>query len=253
MKFTIIIPSRYGSSRLPGKPLVDLCGKSMIHRVWLQANKSGAENVIIATDDSRVEAHCHGFGADVCMTDSEHQSGTDRLAEVAKKRCFDDQDIIINVQGDEPLIPEQNIIQLAELLASDDKASMATLSTPIDCFDDANNPNVVKVVNDDNKNALYFSRSMIPFDRDGKIQSVNELQQYLQRHIGIYAYRAGFLKRFASWPPSVLEKLEQLEQLRVLQRGFTVKIEQAGLIPPAGIDTKEDVARVVKFLQDRDD
>lgn len=249
MKFTVIIPSRYGSTRLPGKPLVDLCGKPMVQRVWEQAVKSGATKVIIATDDLRVKNSAEEFGAEVFLTDKEHHSGTDRLAEVCAKQHLDNDEIIVNVQGDEPLIPPQIISQVAKLLSTDQDAQVATLSAPLNSFEDASNPNVVKVVSDNQLNALYFSRSMIPYDRDGMIQSVNELSKSLFRHIGIYAYRAGFLQLYTQLPQSSLEKLEKLEQLRVLQAGYQIKVEIAAEIPDAGVDTQEDVNRIIRLLQ----
>ncbi len=248
MNFTVIIPSRYQSSRLPGKPLIDLAGCSMIERVWIQATKSGANKIIIATDDRRIEDACSGFNANVCLTSSLHQSGTDRLAEVIEKMCIPEDEIIINVQGDEPLIPVENIVQVATLLEKDPDAFMATLSTPITSIDEFKDPNVVKVVADNINNALYFSRSAIPFDRDNTQKSERRITSVYQRHIGLYGYRAGFLKTFSNWEPSDLEQLEKLEQLRVLSHGYKIKIEQAKIAPPAGIDTHEDVARVEKLL-----
>ncbi len=248
MNFIVIIPSRYQSTRLPGKPLINLAGKSMIQRVWEKARQSGAADVIIATDDLRIEQACHLFKAQICLTRSSHQSGTDRLAEVVQKMNIAAETIIVNVQGDEPLIPAENISQLAQLLHSDISAVMATLSTPIKTKAELNDPNVVKVISDELKNALYFSRSVIPHDRDGNIQSNTEIMSHYQRHIGIYAYRAGFLQTFSHWDSAALEQIEKLEQLRVLSKGYKIKIAQALISPPAGIDTVSDVARVEGLL-----
>lgn len=248
MNFTVIIPSRYHSSRLPGKPLVDLAGKTMIERVWSQAQSAGANQVIVATDDERIKKVCESFNASVCLTRTTHQSGTDRLAEVIEQMHISADEIIVNVQGDEPLIAVENIIQVASLLENDADAFMATLSTPISSLDELKDPNAVKVVSDNFKNALYFSRSVIPYDRDAKLEDEINLTSVYQRHVGLYAYRAGFLKTFSNWPPSALEQLEKLEQLRVLSHAYKIKIEPAKIAPQAGIDTPEDVERVVKLL-----
>jgi len=248
MSFIVIIPSRYQSSRLPGKPLVDLAGKSMIRRVWEQCCKSGAARVIVATDDKRIESACTTFGAEVCLTKSSHQSGTDRLAEVVEKCKIPEDAIIVNVQGDEPLIPPENIKQVADLLSLPSDAPMATLATAIDKEEELRDPNVVKVVMSEVNTALYFSRAMLPFERDktGALYC-NETPMFY-RHIGIYAYRAGFLKIFSQWPVSQLENYEKLEQLRVLAHGYTINIAVAEISPVAGIDTPDDVQRVIQIL-----
>jgi 3-deoxy-manno-octulosonate cytidylyltransferase (CMP-KDO synthetase) len=257
MSFIVVIPSRYNSSRLPGKPLVDILGKTMVERVALQSLKSGAKKVIVATDDQRiVEALselCATHPVDVCMTSSDHESGTDRLAEVCRLYQFADDEIIVNVQGDEPLIPEQVISQVAENLYQNKQASVATLSAPIDDFEDVFNPNAVKVVSDKNNLALYFSRATIPWNRDS-FSSENQLrkqvdQSQLQRHVGIYAYRVAFLQQYAKLSVSPLEQIEKLEQLRVLWHGFKIDVQQASAIPPAGIDTPDDLARVIHYLK----
>jgi 3-deoxy-manno-octulosonate cytidylyltransferase (CMP-KDO synthetase) len=246
VKYTVIIPSRFQSTRLPGKPILDIAGKPMIQWVWERAIESGASQVIIATDNNQIKQIAESFAADVCMTSDKHQSGTDRLAEVVQKMSIDDDEIIVNVQGDEPLIPIDNISQVARLLATSD-APMSTLSAPIFELNELKNPNAVKVVSDHNKNALYFSRAQIPFDRDNEFDTAKSSQNF-QRHIGIYAYRCGFLKQFSELPQSDLEKIEKLEQLRVLSHGFKIKVEQAETIPQAGIDTEVDLARVRKIL-----
>ena len=253
MSFIVVIPSRYQSSRLPGKPLVDILGKTMIERVAHQALKSGAEKVIVATDDQRiVEALKHLKNIDVCMTSKDHQSGTDRLAEVCRQYQFADDEIIVNVQGDEPLIPPAVITQVATNLHHNPNASVATLSAPMGNFDDVFNINAVKVVKDKNNMAMYFSRATIPWDRDGFTEQ-NKLAQTvdmhsLQRHIGIYAYRVGFLAQYAQLSVSPLELIEKLEQLRVLWHGFDIHVQEACEIPLAGIDTNEDLQRVIDYL-----
>ncbi len=247
MKFTVIIPARYQSSRLPAKPILDIAGKPMIQWVWEKACESGAHRVVIATDNKQIKTVAESFSATVCMTSDKHQSGTDRLAEVVEQLSLADDEIIVNVQGDEPLIPSGNISQVASLLENSD-APMSTLSTAIDSLAEINNPNAVKVVSDEQGFALYFSRAPIPFDRDSNYTTEESLSKNYQRHIGIYAYRCGFLKDFSSWPMSTLEKIEKLEQLRVLSRGHEIKIEQATSIPEAGIDTQQDLDRVRNIL-----
>jgi len=247
MSFTVIIPARYQSTRLPGKPLADIAGKPMIEWVYQQALQAGAEKVIIATDDSRVEAAALAFGADVCMTSPLHESGTERLAEVVEKMAIPDDHIIVNVQGDEPLIPPEIITQVAENLAKS-QAPMATLSVDITDEEEAFNPNAVKVVTDEQGYALYFSRATIPWDRDAFAGQDKHLPQPLQRHIGIYAYRAGFINTYINWAPSTLEKIECLEQLRVLWYGEKIHVAVAKKAPAAGVDTPEDLAAVRKLL-----
>lgn len=251
--FTVIIPARYASSRLPGKPLLDIAGKPMLQHVYEQAAKSGAAQVIVATDDERIEAAAQEFGAQVCMTSTDHPSGTDRLEEVARKFGFADEDIIVNVQGDEPLIPPDNIEQVAQLLASSHEAGMATLSEPIASVDELFDPNAVKVVADNDGYALYFSRAPIPWSRDSfsdlqdKPETLPELANY-QRHIGIYAYRVKFLHQYVQWPTAPIEVTESLEQLRALWNGVRIKVAPALEAPPPGVDTEEDLARVRKVL-----
>ncbi|MDN3679772.1 3-deoxy-manno-octulosonate cytidylyltransferase [Vibrio tapetis subsp. quintayensis] len=248
MSFTVIIPARYQSTRLPGKPLADIAGKPMIEWVYQQAMRSGAEKVIIATDDSRVEAVAHGFGAEVCMTSPSHESGTERLAEVIEKMSIPESHIIVNVQGDEPLIPPEIIRQVADNLAGSE-APMATLSVDITDEEEAFNPNAVKVITDEKGYALYFSRATIPWDRDSFAKNTSKLAQPLQRHIGIYAYRAGFVNTYINWQPSALEKIECLEQLRVLWYGEKIHVAVAKTAPAAGVDTPEDLEAVRRILE----
>jgi len=256
MAFIVVIPARYQSTRLPAKPLADILGKTMVERVALQALKSGASRVIVATDDQRIaDALTSVANIEVCMTSADHESGTDRLAEVCEQYQFSDDDIIVNVQGDEPLIPPAVITQVADNLSDNREASVATLSAPITEFDDVFNINAVKVVTDKNGLALYFSRATIPWDRDNFTEQ-NQAQKNvdksnLQRHIGIYAYRVNFLKAYAQLAVSPLESIEKLEQLRVLWHGYKIHVQQAVEVPPAGVDTAEDLQRVINYLNDK--
>ncbi|HEY7864834.1 MAG TPA: 3-deoxy-manno-octulosonate cytidylyltransferase [Psychromonas sp.] len=253
MSFIVVIPARYHSTRLPAKPLLDILGQCMIERVTQQALKSGAKQVIVATDDQRiVDALKHIKEIDVCMTSKDHQSGTDRLAEVCQQFNFAGDEIIVNVQGDEPLIPPSVIKQVASNLQQNSDASVATLSAPIEEAGDVFNSNAVKVVCDKNNMALYFSRATIPWDRDA-FSAVNQTEKpancaALRRHIGIYAYRVSFLREYATLSVSPLELIEKLEQLRVLWHGFKIHVEQANEIPPPGIDTQDDLQRVIDCL-----
>ncbi|SJN58607.1 3-deoxy-manno-octulosonate cytidylyltransferase [Vibrio ruber DSM 16370] len=241
--YTVVIPARYQSSRLPGKPLADIGGKSMIQRVYEQAIQSGAERVVVATDDERIEQAVKSFGGQVCMTGAEHQSGTERLAEVVRKLSIPDDHIVVNVQGDEPLIPPAIITQVAENLANHN-VPMATLAVEITDREEAFNPNVVKVVTDHQGYALYFSRATIPWDRDRYGQQQPDIYTPLLRHIGLYAYRAGFIQTYIQWEPSQLEKIESLEQLRVLWYGEKIHVDVAVETPPIGVDTEADLAHL---------
>jgi len=243
MSYTIVIPARYSSSRLPGKPLLDIAGLTMIQRVWEQANKSAASRVVIATDDDRIFNVAEAFGAEVCMTSSAHPSGTDRLQEVASELGLDDEHIVVNVQGDEPLIPPVVIDQVAENLAATSGAGIATLCEPIETVEELLNPNAVKVVADKAGLALYFSRAAVPWPRDLDLAEGGKLPKSQQwfRHIGIYAYRVKFLHQYVGWPPAPLEQLEQLEQLRALYNGVHIHVERARVTVPAGVDTQHDL------------
>ncbi|UYA60068.1 3-deoxy-manno-octulosonate cytidylyltransferase [Pectobacterium sp. F1-1] len=243
MTFTVIIPARFASSRLPGKPLADINGKPMVVHVMERALESGAQRVIVATDHPDVETAVQQAGGEVCLTRADHNSGTERLAEVIERYGFTDDDIIVNVQGDEPLIPSVIIRQVAEDLAAS-KAGMATLAVPIETSEEAFNPNAVKVVTDAEGYALYFSRATIPWDRERFAQSKETIGDHFLRHIGIYAYRAGFVRRYVSWAPSQLEQIELLEQLRVLWYGEKIHVAVAKAVPSVGVDTPEDLARV---------
>lgn len=250
MSFYVVIPARYASSRLPGKPLEHIAGKPMIQHVYERASESRAEAVIIATDDPRIQVAAESFGARVCMTSAQHQSGTDRLQEVAAALGLPEDAIVVNVQGDEPLIPAKVINQVADNLSQDDQASIATLCEPIESLKDFKDPNIVKVVTDHCGHALYFSRAPIPWPRDAFAQaSAQEQEPSLKniparRHIGIYAYRVGLLHRFVGWPQAPLEQLESLEQLRALWQGDQIHVAEACAPVPGGVDTPEDLERV---------
>ncbi len=257
MSFLVIVPARYASSRLPGKPLADLAGKPMVTRVVERCAQSGAREALVATDDERVR-DAVGEAARVVMTRADHPSGTDRLQEVANQLGLADDDIVVNVQGDEPLIPPAVIDQVAENLALHPDCQMATLCEPIENGEDLFNPNVCKVVFDVNGRALYFSRAPIPWHRDRFAGGdVNGADVDLSggrwwRHIGIYAYRVGFLHRFVSWPPAPLEQLESLEQLRALANGAPVHVAPAREPVPGGVDTEADLARMRRYLSEAD-
>ncbi len=248
MKFTVIIPARYASQRLPGKPLLDIAGKPMIQRVYESASQSAAERIVIATDDERIKNVCEKFGAEICLTSANHQSGTDRLQEVITKLKFSEEEIVVNVQGDEPLIPAAVINQVADNLFTHPLASCATLSEKVHDLDTCFNPNAVKVVCDNLGFALYFSRASIPWIRD-EYRSTPITHFQAQRHIGIYAYKVELLNHFVQWPQSELEKLEKLEQLRILENGHKIHVQSACEAVPAGIDTQEDLAETIRLLQ----
>ncbi len=246
MNFTVVIPARYESSRLPGKVLADIQGKPMIQWVVEKAQLSGASKVIVATDNEQVASIVESFGGEVCRTRSDHQSGTERLAEVMDIYQFDDNEIIVNVQGDEPFIPPENIRQVAENLANQHTARMATLAIAINKVAEAFNPNAVKVVIDQKGYALYFSRASIPYDRQRFLDqdTIADIGDFYLRHVGIYAYRAAFIKDYVNWPASQLEHIEALEQLRVLYYGEKIHVAEAKThVPVEGVDTPEDLEK----------
>ncbi|GAA0402652.1 3-deoxy-manno-octulosonate cytidylyltransferase [Cocleimonas flava] len=244
----LVIPARYASTRLPGKPLRDLAGKPMIQHVYERAQEAAAEvgfeAIIVATDDERIKDACESFGAEVCMTSKDHETGSDRLAEVVALKQWADDTIVVNLQGDEPLTPITSLKQVATNLSNNTESAIATLSTPIHTEAEYNDPNVVKVVTDKQGLALYFSRSPIPMQRDAGI----EISQFAQRHIGIYAYRASYLKSFASMEPCQIENLEKLEQLRAMWHGARIHVEVAEQVPGHGVDTEDDLKAVEKIL-----
>lgn len=252
MTFKVVIPARYGSSRLPAKPLLDLAGQTMIERVYRRACESLADHVVVATDDERIANVVAEFGGEVCLTQVGHTSGTDRIQEVAATCGWDDNTIVVNVQGDEPLIPPAVINQVAENLRCNPEASVASLSEPLSNKADFLNPNCVKVVTDAQGMALYFSRAPMPWPRDADLQNdVGSWQpdhKLHQRHIGIYAYRVGLLNRFVTWPPAPLEDLEKLEQLRVLWQGEKIHMAPALVPVPGGVDTADDIPRILAVL-----
>ncbi len=252
MSFIVVIPARYESSRLPGKVLADINGKPMIQWVVEKALLSGASKVIVATDNEQVGQVVKSFGGEVCKTRSDHQSGTERLAEVMETYQFSDDQVIVNVQGDEPFIPPENIKQVAENLANQKISRMATLAIKITDLEEAFNPNAVKVLCDKNGYALYFSRATIPYDRERFLNNDNitEIGEFYLRHIGIYAYRAGFIKDYVKWPASTLEQIESLEQLRVLWQGEKIHVSVAeSTVPVEGVDTPEDLQKAIEYAK----
>jgi 3-deoxy-manno-octulosonate cytidylyltransferase (CMP-KDO synthetase) len=249
--FRVVIPARHASTRLAGKPLALLAGEPMIVHVHRIAKRSGAAEVIIATDDERIRAACSAAGAIVEMTSATHASGTDRIAEIAARRGWADQEIVVNVQGDEPLLPQSLIAQAAGLLAANPAAAIATLATPLASDAEFLDPNVVKVVARADGMALYFSRAPIPWDRDGSASSPASQERYrgARRHIGLYAYRVSALRTLAAAPAAVLELRERLEQLRALSIGLSIAVADAAEAPGPGVDTPEDLARVDALMQ----
>ncbi|MGJ8516822.1 3-deoxy-manno-octulosonate cytidylyltransferase [Carnimonas bestiolae] len=261
--FVAVIPARYASSRLPGKPLEDIAGQTMIERVWRQALQSGAERVVIATEDQRIQRHAEALGAEVVLTSADHENGTSRLAEVVETLALPPATRVVNVQGDEPLLPPALIDVVAQSLAEHPEVAMATLAEPISEPDTLSRASVVKVVRDANGRALYFSRAPIPWQRDawgdqGPQSSAaqaafNSANASWLRHIGLYAYRASFLHEYAELPTAPLEALEQLEQLRALYHGYRIQVEVTDIEYPAGVDTPADLERVRHWLESRDE
>lgn len=248
MAFSVVIPARFASTRFPGKPLVDIAGKPMVQHVYERAVQSEAERVIVATDDERIADAARGFGAEVCMTSADHPSGTDRLQEVVQSLGFYADDIVVNVQGDEPLVPPRVINQVAHNLRAVPEASIATLCEPINDIESVLNPNVVKVVADNAGRALYFSRAPIPWPRnqfatEAGRETLPEGVNF-QRHIGIYGYRVKLLNDFVRWAPAPIEETECLEQLRAMWNGAVIHVDVADELPPAGVDTPEDLERI---------
>ncbi len=248
MAFSVVIPARFGSSRFPGKPLAKIAGKPMVQHVYERAIQSEAQRVIIATDDQRIADAAGRFGAEVCMTSADHPSGTDRLQEVVHSLGFYADDIVVNVQGDEPLIPPRVINQVAHNLSAVTEASIATLCEPINDIGSLLNPNVVKVVADCAGRALYFSRAPIPWPRDAFASEAGRKAVRggvnFSSPIGIYAYRVKLLNDFVKWAPAPVEETECLEQLRAMWNGAIIHVEEADELPPAGVDTPEDLERI---------
>jgi 3-deoxy-manno-octulosonate cytidylyltransferase (CMP-KDO synthetase) len=249
--FKVVIPARYGSTRLPGKPLLDIAGKPMIVHVCERALEAQAEQVVVATDDIRIFDTVSGLGIQVVMTDPNHQSGTERIAEVADKLGWQGADIVVNLQGDEPLIPPAYIRDVAAALAGQQQAGIATLAANIQHVEEIFNPNAVKVVLDKNGYALYFSRAPIPWNRTSfpDNHSIQQSGCTHLRHIGMYCYTVDFLQRYCSWPASPLESIESLEQLRILWHCEKVLVKVVEKSPEAGVDTEEDLRRVALRLK----
>lgn len=248
MIFTVVIPARYASTRLPGKPLADVGGKPMILHVWERAREAGASQVVVATDDERIRDACTAHGAEVVMTSASHASGTDRINEAVNVLGLADDAIVVNVQGDEPLMPSENIRQVAELVAVS-RSDLATLHVPITSVDEFLDPNVVKLVNDRDGRAIYFSRAPIPWPRDSELDAGKPVFfQGAVRHLGIYAYRVHALRRFSAAQPSALEDIEKLEQLRALWLGMAIRTAVAARTPPRGVDTADDLETLRRQL-----
>lgn len=246
--FRVVIPARYGSSRLPGKPLIELAGRPMLQHVWQRARESGASEVVIATDDERIATAATAFGADVCMTAADHVSGTDRIAEVVESRGWPGDAVVVNLQGDEPLTPPAVLAQAAQDLSAWPSASVATLATRLVEPAQAGDPNIVKVVLDLDGFALYFSRAPIPHEReDGSSTDAVPMR----RHIGIYAYRGDFLHKYHGLAPAAIERAEQLEQLRVLAHGYRIHVTDVDWLPAGGVDVEHDIPAVEAALQAR--
>ena len=244
--FTVIIPARYASTRLPGKALADIAGKPMVVRVALRAQRAGALSVVVATDDVRIKAAVEAHGIAACLTRSDHATGTDRLAEAVQQLGLADDAIVVNVQGDEPLLSHELIRTMADLLAAHPDAAIATACHAISDAAEAFNPNVVKVVLDHRRYALYFSRATIPWARDAFAAGRGAVPEGLPiyRHYGLYAYRVGFLRAFPALAPAPIERFEALEQLRALWHGFRIIVEITAGTPAPGVDTPEDLERV---------
>lgn len=248
MSFRVVIPARYASTRLPGKPLQPLAGRPMLAHVYDRAVAAGAEEVLVATDDERIVEACGAFGAEVVMTSPAHRSGSERLAEVVQLRGWSEEEVIVNLQGDEPLTPPAAIRQVAEDLTRYPDAVVSTLCAPIHSAAQLNDPHTVKVVCDAAGYALYFSRAPIPWERD-VLGAEERAAPIGWRHVGLYCYRAGYLRRYAELPPCELEDVEKLEQLRVLWHGARIHVAEAIEVPGHGIDTPEDLALVEALLR----
>lgn len=242
LDFKVVIPARFASTRLPGKPLLDIVGKPMVIRVAEQAAQSGAQQIIIATDHQPIVAVAQEHGFQACMTRTDHTSGTDRIAEVAAQQNWADNTIVVNVQGDEPLIPPQLIRAVAQHLHDHPECAIATACHAIHDETSMRNPNIVKVVLDKFDNALYFSRAPVPWPRDAYAQNLplpHNINAW--RHVGIYAYRASFLRDFGKLTPTPLEQIESLEQLRALYYGYKIGVNKTDQAPPSGVDTEQDL------------
>lgn len=251
MHYHVVIPARHASTRLPGKPLLEIAGRPMVWHVCQRASESAAQTVVVATDDQRIADAVCAYEGEVCMTGSHHQSGTDRIAEVADRMGWEDDELVVNLQGDEPLMPPALLDRVAQALHDHPDASVATLGVPLET-EEVFNTNAVKVVTDRHGMALYFSRAAIPWKR-GEFEHGAANPEGMYRHLGLYAYRVGFLKRYVDWAPAPIEQQESLEQLRVLWQGERIAVAIADNVPPAGIDTEEDYRRVLACFEDTSD
>lgn len=249
--FRVVIPARYASTRFPGKPLVELAGRPMLHWVYDNARRSGAQQVVVATDDERIATAARGFGAPVVMTATTHASGTDRIAEAAAREGWGPRDIVVNLQGDEPLLPPALLRQVAELLERHATADMATLATPVRSVEEYLDPNAVKVVAAPDGRALYFSRAPIPWHRDGAPAGAPPRFEGARRHVGLYAYRVDALRRLAALPVATLEDVEKLEQLRALSNGLEIRVADALEHPGQDVNTPADLERAAARLAGR--
>lgn len=252
MAYTIIIPARLKSTRLPNKMLLPIHDKPVIEWTWMSAQKSKATRIIIATDDNAIGKHMKRLGAEVVMTQASHETGTDRLSEVALKEHLGDQEIIVNWQGDEPFLPANLADKVADTLKGNPQAQMSTLATRIATWEEFNDPNAVKVILNERREALYFSRAPIPYPR-GEMEQEGEVPEAYNflRHIGVYGYRGCFLKNYPTLPPSPLEEIEKLEQLRALANGSIISVARIEETPPTGIDTEIDLERATDWLTDK--
>ena len=247
-EFAVVIPARYASERLPGKPLRDIAGRPMLQHVWHRAGESNASEVVIATDDERIAGAAEAFGAVVCMTSDAHQSGTDRIAEAADVLDWPDEQIVVNLQGDEPLMPSALIDQCAALL-TDERAALSTLASPLADDVDRADPNVVKVLCDEDGFALYFSRAPIPYSRAADTDAL--ARETSLHHHGIYGYRCSVLRQLVAAPPAAAERCERLEQLRALALGLKIKVGVPTTRPGPGVDTESDLRDVGRLLAAR--
>lgn len=249
--YNIVIPARMASQRLPGKPLLDIAGRPLIEHVFRQATRSSARLTVIATDDRQIFEAARNFGADVIMTAPDHTSGSDRIAECAEQLGWGDDQVIVNLQGDEPLMPPACLDQVAALLDSDPAADVASLYWPLASSEEIANPNVVKVVVGEGGDALYFSRSVVPFPRSsGGLDAALHAGFSWKRHVGLYAYRAQALRKFSAAQPTPLELAEKLEQLRFLETGKKIRMAQSCCLIPAGVDTGGDLERIRAIIED---
>jgi 3-deoxy-manno-octulosonate cytidylyltransferase (CMP-KDO synthetase) len=246
--FHVVIPARYAASRLPGKPLADVCGRPLIQWVWERGRASGAASTVVATDDDRILTACRAFGADCLLTSAEHLSGTDRIAEVAARRGFAAEDIVVNLQGDEPLMPPAVVSQVAGALRARPETDIATAVAPIAALGEFLDPNCVKALRAADGHALYFSRAPVPWPRDRAPGGQPAAFAGAWRHVGIYAFRVRSLVEFSGWPATPLELTEKLEQLRALEHGMKIYLVPLSEAPPPGVDTLEELERVRDIL-----